>query len=331
MGSKSSYRTGMMPALVVVVVTAGMLVGCAGRTSTIGAGTGKGADAGSPATASDSAAAPAGAAGHGNPGSESAGGPPSAPGTAAPASARALADANWAHRGNPDTARMALAAYNEAAAAAADPALLARLSRCHYLVANYVETDPAKKDSLFLKGVEIAERAMSMDSGFLKSYRETKDEKKAVTALGMPYIDAIYWYSANLAKWASTKSLMVRLGNKSKLEAYNKRVLDLDEKFFHGAPHRFFGALPTKVPGGDLKVSKQHFEQAIAIEPNYFGTRTLYAELYATKARDKETFIKQLDYVIATPPGSLPDAEPENRYEQALAKQLKEHVHEWFE
>jgi hypothetical protein len=89
--------------------------------------------------------------------------------------------------------------------------------------------------------------------------------------------------------------------------------------------------LPTKVPGGDLKESKKHFEKAIAIEPNYFGTRTLYAELYATKARDKATFVRQLDYVLATPPGSLPDAEPENRYEQALARQLKEHLHEWFD
>ena len=157
------------------------------------------------------------------------------------------------------------------------------------------------------------------------------EEKKAVLELGMESIEAIYWYSANLGKWAATKGLMVRLGNKAKLEAYSKRVLDLDEKFFHGAAHRFFGALPTKVPGGDLKVSRQHFEKAIAIEPNYFGTRTLYAELYATKAQDKETFHQQLDYVIANPPGALPDAEPENRYEQAFARQLKEKANEFFE
>jgi hypothetical protein len=124
---------------------------------------------------------------------------------------------------------------------------------------------------------------------------------------------------------------MVRLGNKGKLEAFSKRVLDLDEKFFYGAPHRFFGALPTKVPGGDLKLSKSHFEKSIAIEPNYFGTRTLMAELYATKAQDKETFNTQLDYVLATPPSSLPDAEPENRYEQAVAKKLKEQAHDLFD
>jgi hypothetical protein len=244
---------------------------------------------------------------------------------------RALADLLWAGRGHPDTARAALSAYIEAAAKAPDAALLARLSRAYYLVANYVETREDARDSLFLEGVEAAERAMALHPGFLKVFKETQDEKKAVLELGLDHIEAIYWYSANLGKWAASKSLMVRLGNKGKLEAYNKRVLDLDEKYFHGAPHRFFGALPTKVPGGDMEASKRHFEKAIAIEPNYFGTRTLYAELYATKARDRETFVRQLDYVINTPASSLPDAEPENRYEQDLARKLKERANELFD
>lgn len=320
MGNAKPGLRGMM--VWAMAASVAVIAGCAGRTSTIGAGgqaqpaekPAASAPAADPATAVAPAALPA---------------PAAVP--AAALSPRALADQLWARRANPDTARLALAAYNEAAKTDADAVLLARLSRAHYLVANYVETESAKKDSLFLKGVEIAERAMSLDPAFLKSYQETKDEKKAVQALGMSHIDAIYWYSANLGKWASTKSLMVRLGNKSKLEAYNKRVLDLDEKYFHGAPHRFFGALPTKVPGGDLKVSKAHFEKAIAIEPNYFGTRTLFAELYATKARDKDVFVKQLDYVLAGDPASLPDSEPENRYEQALAKQLKEKLNEWFD
>jgi hypothetical protein len=281
-----------------ILLSAALIAGCAGRKSTITAAPT------TPAPAVDSAAA---------------------------ADPRAKADAFWTGRGNPDTARLALAAYLEAAASpSADAALLARTSRAYYLVANYVETEASKKDSLFLKGVEIAERAMSLHPGFVKVFQETKDEKKAVLELGAESIEAIYWYSANLGKWASTKSLMVRLGNKSKLEAYSKKVLDLDEKFFHGAPHRFFGALPTKVPGGDLKLSKSHFEKALAIEPNYFGTRTLYAELYATKAQDKETFHKQLDYVIATPASSLPDSEPENRYEQDLARKLKEQANDLF-
>ncbi len=245
---------------------------------------------------------------------------------------RLEADSLWALRGDPGAARQALAAYERASASGrADMALLSRLSRAYYLVANYVEEETARKDSLFLKGVEAAEQAMALHPGFHRVFLATKDEKMAVKELGPGHLDAIYWYAANLGKWASNKSLMVRLGNKSKLEAFNQRVLDIDETYFHGAPHRFFGALPTKVPGGDMKLAKSHFEKALAIAPDYFGTRTLYAEFYATKAREKQTFVEQLDYVLNAPLNALPEVEPENRYEQEYARKLKERVNEWFD
>lgn len=244
---------------------------------------------------------------------------------------RAAADALWEQRGIPAKAREMLAAY--IAASEADPTnvgLLGRLSRAYYLVANYVETDPAKKDELFTKGLETGERALGLYPEFRRIYQETKDEKKAIQAVGIEGIDAIYWTGANLGKWAAEKSLLIRLGNKSKVEAYNQRVMDLDRNYFYGAADRFFGALPTRIPGGDLNLSKFHFEKSIEIAPNYFGTRTLMAEYYATKAQDRETFVKQLQYVINTPYDIIPEIAPENKYEQEYAKKLMERVDEFF-
>lgn len=241
------------------------------------------------------------------------------------------ADELWELRGNPDDARKMLEAYIKASEA--DPSnidLLARLSRAYYLVANYVEDDKEKKDELFTKGLETGERALGIHPGFRENYEKTKDEKKAILEVGMEGIEAIYWTGANLGKWASDKNLLVRLGNKSKLEAYNQRVFDLDRNFFYGAADRFFGALPTRVPGGDLNLSKFHFEKSIEIEPNYFGTRTLFAEYYATKAQDRETYIELLQYVINTPYDIIPEIAAENKYEQEYAKKLLERVDEFF-
>ena len=67
---------------------------------------------------------------------------------------RAVADALWELRGSPGKAREMLNAY--IAASEANPTdinLSARLSRAYYLVANYVESDPEKKDELFTKGL----------------------------------------------------------------------------------------------------------------------------------------------------------------------------------
>ncbi len=247
------------------------------------------------------------------------------------ASARSLADELWEQRGTPEKAREMLTAY--IAAAEVDPTdvnLAARLSRAYYLVANYVESDQDKKDELFTKGLEVGERTLGIFPEFRKIYQDTKDEKKALQGVGIDGIEVIYWTGANLGKWAAEKNLLIRLGNKSKIEAYNQRVFDLDRNFFFGAADRFFGALPTKVPGGDLNLSKFHFEKSIELAPNYFGTRTLFAEYYATKAQDRETFVNQLQYVINTPYDIIPEITPENKYEQEHAKKLLERVDEFF-
>lgn len=244
---------------------------------------------------------------------------------------RAVADSLWELRGTPEKAREMLSAY--ISAAEADPTntnLAARLSRAYYLVANYVESDLEKKDELFTKGLEIGERSLGLFPEFRKIYQDTKDEKKALQGVGVDGIEVIYWTGANFGKWAAEKNLLIRLGNKSKIEAYNQRVFDLDRNFFYGAADRFFGALPTKVPGGDLNLSKFHFEKSIELAPNYFGTRTLFAEYYATKAQDRETFVKQLEYVISTPYDLIPEITPENKYEQEYAKKLLERVDEFF-
>lgn len=245
---------------------------------------------------------------------------------------RAKADSLWELRGEPDKAIEMLNAYIEAAKL--DPTnvdLAARLSRAYYLVANYVETDLEKKDELFTLGLEVGERALGLFPEFRKIYAETNDLKQAIKGVGLEGIEVIYWTGANLGKWAAEKNLLVRLGNKSKIEAYNQRVFDLDRNFFYGAADRFFGALPTRVPGGDLNLSKFHFEKSIELAPNYFGTRTLYAEYYATKAQDKETFRKQLEYVINTPYDLIPEIAPENKYEQIHAKKLLERINELFD
>ena len=44
-----------------------------------------------------------------------------------------------------------------------------------------------------------------------------------------------------------------------------QQVLKLDEKFFHGAPHRYFGVYEAKVPGGSIEKSGKSFDKAIEI------------------------------------------------------------------
>lgn len=251
---------------------------------------------------------------------------------AAPASAlKVRADSLWAQRGRPEQARLCLKAYQEAAQAAPeDYAVWARLARVCYLVGHYVEKSPEARDALLIQGEDAAKHALNLVPGYRAEMQASGSEKKAAAKVGRDGLDALYWYSVDLGLYIADKNIFVKLANKSKLEAFNRRILEVDENFFYGAAHRFFGALPTKVPGGDLQESKSEFLKAVAIAPDYFATRTLFAELYATKAKDKAVFQSQLEYVIKGDPDKLPEVAPENRYEQGIARDLLARTRDYF-
>lgn len=112
---------------------------------------------------------------------------------------------------------------------------------------------------------------------------------------------------------------------KDRIFAVMEHVLNLDETFFYGAPHRYFGAFYAKAPafaGGDMAKAKEHFDKSLAIDERYLGTKVLYAEYYATKADDKEMFTTLLNDVISADPAIIPEVQPENVVEQEKAKAL---------
>ena len=80
-----------------------------------------------------------------------------------------------------------------------------------------------------------------------------------------------------------------------------------------------------------MQASRAEFAEGIRRFPDFFGTRVLFAELYATKARDPDTFRTQLRYVIDAPATAVPEVTPENTIEQRRAKALLARYTELFE
>ena len=160
----------------------------------------------------------------------------------------------------------------------------------------------------FEKGIAAGERALAAVSPEFKS-QVTRDEKveEAIQVVGKEGLPAMYWYAVNLGKWSRAKGIAALLGNKDRVKGVLERVLALDETFFHGAPHRYFGVYWSLLPvGRDLDKSQQHFERSLAIAPNYVGTKVLMAESYAVKKQDRALFARLLDEVLATPDDDHP-------------------------
>src|SRR5262249_32956080 len=132
---------------------------------------------------------------------------------------------------------------------------LARLSRAYYLLADgYLRREGPKSEAYlgaFEKGVAAGERGLCALSPEFKA-RVTRDEKveDAIKVVGKEGLQAMYWYAVNLGKWSRAKGLAALLGNKDRVKGVLTRVLELDETFFHGAPHRYFGAYWSLLPVG---------------------------------------------------------------------------------
>ncbi len=250
----------------------------------------------------------------------------------------AAAEAAWQARDQRASLEKAIALWEKLTAEHPDDAALwVHLARGYYLLADAYMRLAGEDDAMlatFEKGVQAGEHAMLASSPeFAQKVKAGEKVEEAVKLIPKDGQAAIYWYATNLGKFAVTKGFTTTLFYKDRIFAVMQQVLKLDENFFYGAPHRYFGAFYAKAPsfaGGDLDKSKEHFEKGLAIEPHYLGTKVLMAEYYATKRGDREMFTKLLNEVLAADPTQLPDITAEQKLEQEKAKQMLARTDELF-
>lgn len=259
--------------------------------------------------------------------------PPAGDGTAAPVSADATsaADAKWAERTDAANIRAAIAEWEKIAAA--DPGnaeVLVSLTRAHYFLADgYLRAEKDEKEYLKTmdKGVKWGEKAMVAASPeFQKAMADGKKFPEAVKLVGVEGVPAMYWYASSLGKWAKKKGFAVLLGQKDNVKATMDRCLELDPTFYHGGPHRYFGAYYAIAPafaGGDLEKSKVHFKKSLEIAPDFVGTKVLWAAELAVKTQDEETFDALIAEIEAAKEDAIPEVMPELRIEKQKAAELK--------
>ena len=244
----------------------------------------------------------------------------------------------WAKRQSRPALEKAIAIWDILSDADDVPApLLAQLARAYYLYAdNFLRLAGEEQPMLaaFEQGVRCGERAMmAASAAFAQKMREGARVEEAVALIPATGLPAVYWYATNLGKFALAKGFATTLFYKDRIASVMQWVLNTDERFFYGAPHRYFGAFYAKAPafaGGDLAKSKEHFERALQLSPEYLGTKVVYAEFYAVKADDRQLFTRLLQNVQAADANALPELVPEQRLEQEKAQHLLGKIDELF-
>ena len=243
----------------------------------------------------------------------------------------------WEKRANPKSARMATLYFEKAFEL--NPQnfeLTVSLSRAYYFQGYYIEIDPAKRDTLYLKGASAALTGFQ-NTAFFQSFADTASTdnlKLQITAIRkapLETIPALYWWAANFGRYLTTKPVLKRIESREIIETAMHRIATLDEDYYYGGPTRFFGTFYSRLPGVPLDRAKSNFDQSLSDSPDYLGTRVLRARYYHTKLGNQDLFEEDLNYVINADPSILPDAMPENLFEQEKAKELLKHTSILFE
>ncbi|MDA3869790.1 MAG: TRAP transporter TatT component family protein, partial [Gammaproteobacteria bacterium] len=148
-------------------------------------------------------------------------------------------------------------------------------------------------------------------------------------------VDALFWTASNWAKWIDqNRDKAESLIELPKPTALMQRVLELDDTFYYGGAHLYFGVFyggRSPMFGGDFEKAEAHFDRAREItDGSLLMPDLLQAQYLSRQKMDQEDFHNRLTKIIATPDDLYPDLALLNQIAKRKAQMLLKEEDQWF-
>ena len=148
-------------------------------------------------------------------------------------------------------------------------------------------------------------------------------------------VPALFWTASNWAKWIDlNRDDAASLIQLSKPTAMMQRVLELDETFYFGGAHIFFGVYygsRSPMLGGNFEKSKYHFDRAREITDHKLLVADLMEAQYLSRQmNDRADFHQRLIHIVNAPEDLYPEAILINKIVQRKAALLLSREDQWF-
>jgi hypothetical protein len=198
------------------------------------------------------------------------------------------------------------------------------------------DENPERAKKLYLRAKAYGLRVLRQNDSFAEADTGSLDDyTRAVKNLDEDYIGALFWTGFAWAGWINLSidnpRAMIDL---TKVQILMERVLEINEAYFNGSTHLFFGSVwGIKPPmlGGDLQKAKAHFDRNLEITGGKFLlTYVYYALYYAAKILDEDLFNSFVAKIEDTPADVLPGYELLNMIAKKKVKYLKAFAKKWF-
>lgn len=201
----------------------------------------------------------------------------------------------------------------------------------------FIEDDDSRRASgLYRRGLEHALQALVAAglSGDVAALPQHELERR-LAALGRGAVPALFWSASCWAKWIDVnRDDPARIADMGKAAALMTRVLELDENYYHGGAHLFFGVYYGAKPpmlGGDFERSARHFDKArAATDGRLLLVDMLRAQYLARQQLDRRQFHERLTAVVDAPSDLFPEMALVNAIARQKARYLLAKEEEWF-
>ncbi len=157
----------------------------------------------------------------------------------------------------------------------------------------------------------------------------------ALASAGKNDVPAIFWSASCLGKWVDmNRDNIAGIAGLSNVATLMQRVIELDETYYHGAAHMFFGVYyggRAPMLGGDFALAEQHFRRAAEINNDkLLLVDLLQAEYLDRQQLNQEAFHQRLLGILEAPDDLYPQMALINAISKDKAALLLEYEGDWF-
>lgn len=266
----------------------------------------------------------------------------------------AAGDALWRQRTAPDRVRAALASWRAAVALQDDDwRTYEKMSRAYFFLADQMALKAMGGDYPYdgdhvidrlaarrvhrnhLLGFRAALRGMAARSPeFEQRLAAGISLEASLSALHKDAAGLLYWYVANLARWAGAEGVGALIQNKGRIQSAMANLYRLDPGAVYRGADRLLGIYYAVAPGfagGDVRRARAHFQAAIRLAPTYLANQLYAAQYLDRKAGDRAGFARHLRAILTAPP-EPPSSTigPENQLVREKAQRLLGRINRYF-
>jgi len=161
------------------------------------------------------------------------------------------------------------------------------------------------------------------------------DLEAAVAKIDKAGVPALFWSASCLGKWIDlNRGDITQLANMANAGALMERVLELDDTYYYGGPHLFFGVFyGGRAPmfGGNFELSAEHFRRADEINDHkLLMVDLLQAEYLNRQLLDRTAFHDRLNHILEAPDDLYPEMALVNAIVKQRAAYLLTLEDQWF-